>query len=88
MIAVGPISARNREPAKRRGEFSASRKGHLSGADFFLTGTLDSIDKASGGIRSTYTRYSFRLTEAESGDIYWEDDYEVKKIGKAGLYDR
>ncbi len=78
---------RERE-AKRRGEFTASKKGYLSGADFFLTGTLDSLDKASGGKRSTYTRYSFRLTDAETGDIHWEDEYEVKKVGKAGLYDR
>jgi PBP1b-binding outer membrane lipoprotein LpoB len=78
---------RERE-AKRSGQFSGKANGTLSGADFFLTGTLDSIDKALGGKRSTYTRYSFRLTDAESGDIFWEDEYEVKKVGKAGLYDR
>ena len=74
--------------AKRRGEFSGKQGGKISGADYFLTGSLDSIDKAAGGKRSTYTRYSFRLTDSESGDIYWEDEYEVKKVGKAGLYDR
>lgn len=77
--------------AKRKGEFSSAvEKSNvkLSGADYFLTGTLDSIDKAAGGKRSTYTRYSFRLTDAESGDIHWEDEYEVKKIGQAALYDR
>ena len=78
---------RERE-AKRSGEFTSNSSGSLSGADYFLTGTLDSIDKAGGGKRSTYTRYAFRLTNAETGDIYWEDDYEVKKVGSAGLYDR
>lgn len=73
---------------KRAGTVTASGKKMMSGADFILTGVLDSLDKASGGRRSTYTRYSFRLTDAESGDIYWEDAYEVKKVGKAGLYDR
>lgn len=79
--------ARERD-AKNSGEYSGKAVGKLSGADYFLTGTLDSIDKAMGGKRSTYTRYSFRLTDAGSGDIHWEDEYEVKKIGRAGLYDR
>ena len=74
--------------AKESGSYSGKSTGKLSGADFFLTGTLDSIDKALGGKRSTYTRYSFRLTDANAGDIHWEDEYEVKKIGRAGLYDR
>jgi len=73
---------------KRAGQVSAGASKMKSGADYFLTGKLSSIDKQSGGQRSTYTRYSFRLTDAESTDILWEDDYEVKKVGKAGLYDR
>jgi uncharacterized protein (TIGR02722 family) len=74
--------------AKRGGKYGSSSKKVLSGADFFLTGKLSSIDKQAGGKRSTYTRYAFRLTDAESSDILWEDEYEVKKVGKAGLYDR
>ncbi len=74
--------------AKRSGRISSSGRKMVSGADYFLTGKLSSIDKQAGGKRSTYTRYAFRLTDAESSDILWEDDYEVKKVGKAGLYDR
>lgn len=73
---------------KRSGNLSTSSSKTKSGADFFLTGKLSSIDKQAGGKRSTYTRYSFRLTDAESTDILWEDEYEVKKVGEAGLYDR
>lgn len=73
---------------KRAGQLSASSARMRSGADFFLTGKLSSIDKVSGNQRSNYTRYSFRLTDAESTDILWEDDYEVKKVGSAGVYDR
>ncbi|HLG20011.1 MAG TPA: hypothetical protein VI895_09400 [Bdellovibrionota bacterium] len=78
---------RERE-SKRRGELGTSGSKTRSGADFFLTGKLSSIDKQAGGKRSTYTRYAFRLTDAESTDIVWEDEYEVKKVGQAGLYDR
>lgn len=73
---------------KRSGDVTSSGSKAKSGADYFLTGKLSSIDKQAGGQRSTYTRYSFRLTDAESTDILWEDEYEVKKVGKAGLYDR
>jgi uncharacterized protein (TIGR02722 family) len=73
---------------KRSGEVTSSASKTKSGADFFLTGKLSSIDKVSGNTRSNYTRYTFRLTDAESTDILWEDDYEVKKVGESGLYDR
>jgi PBP1b-binding outer membrane lipoprotein LpoB len=73
---------------KRAGQVSSTSSKMRSGADFFLTGKLASIDKVSGKNRSNYTRYSFRLTDAESTDILWEDDYEVKKVGESGLYDR
>ncbi len=79
--------AKEREQ-KRSGEVSSSSSKIKSGADYFLTGKLSSIDKVAGNKRSNYTRYSFRLTDAESTDILWEDDYEVKKVGEAGLYDR
>ena len=73
---------------KRSGEVTSNRIGTKSGADYFLTGKLASIDKVSGKTRSNYTRYSFRLTDAETTDILWEDDYEVKKVGSSGIYDR
>jgi uncharacterized protein (TIGR02722 family) len=79
--------AKERE-MKRAGEVTSSGSKTRSGADYFLTGKLSSIDKQSGKKRSTYTRYAFRLTDAESTDILWEDEYEVKKVGSAGLYDR
>ncbi|MBI3825970.1 MAG: hypothetical protein HY294_08240 [Candidatus Rokubacteria bacterium] len=60
----------------------------LSGVDYFLTGELNALDKVEGPNRLTYTRYSFRLTDAESSDIIWEDAYEVKKLGRRGVHDQ
>ena len=74
--------------AKREGVVGSSGAKELSGADYFLTGELGSIDKTVGGTRSTYTRYSFRLTDAESSDILWEDEYEVKKVAHRGVWDQ
>jgi hypothetical protein len=79
--------AKEREQ-KRTGQVSGVSSKMKSGADYFLTGKLSSIDKVAGSQRSNYTRYSFRLTDAESTDILWEDDYEAKKVGSSGLYDK
>jgi len=72
---------------KQQGMYGGQPQGMVSGADYFLTGKLSSIDKVSGSKRSTYTRYAFRLTNANTSDIIWEDDYETKKVGSAGVYD-
>jgi len=72
---------------KGSGMYSGQPQGMVSGADYFLTGKLSSIDKVSGSKRSTYTRYAFRLTDANTSVIIWEDDYETKKMGSAGVYD-
>ena len=73
---------------KRKGLVGATERKIVSGVDFFLTGELNAIDKVEGPTRLTYTRYSFRLTDAESSDIIWEDAYEVKKLGKRGVFDQ
>lgn len=75
----------NENDMKLGGLVTSTRKETLHGADLFLTGTIDSIDKAAGGERSTYFRLSFRLTNAGTSVVVWEHDYEVKKYAKAGL---
>lgn len=77
----------NERDMKEAGAYSGQAKGKVSGADYFLTGKLSSIDKVSGKKRSTYTRYAFRLTDANDSVIIWEDEYESKKVGSAGTYD-
>lgn len=73
---------------KRAGVLTSTDVKTVSGVDFFLAGTLASLDKAGGGVRSTYTRFSFRLTDAESSDIIWEDEYEMKKSATTGIWDQ
>jgi hypothetical protein len=53
----------------------------FKGADFFLTGKLNShTTRTSGGV-SDYVMYSFRLIDARTSDIVYENFYEVKKQG-------
>ncbi|HUW30235.1 MAG TPA: hypothetical protein VM223_01345 [Planctomycetota bacterium] len=73
---------------KRSGELTSSSKKAVLGADYFLTGSISTIDKTDGKERTTMMRYEFRLTDAESTQIVWVNDYKVKKYGKKGLYER
>jgi len=73
--------------AKRAGIVTTSGSKLLGGADFFLTGIISSIEKQEEKKRSTYTRFSFRLTDAESSDIIWEDEYEIKKVSERATWD-
>jgi len=70
---------------KRDGRFDSSGQKNLSGADYFLTGTLRSISKAAGEGRSDYIVYGFRLIDAESSEIVWSGNYETKKEGVWGV---
>ncbi|MBN1492600.1 MAG: hypothetical protein JW938_00485 [Candidatus Omnitrophica bacterium] len=73
---------------KRAGTVGSSGPQVLSGVDFFLTGRAYSEMKAYQGARQAYYRFSFRLTDAETGDIIWEDEYEFKKAGRLGFMNR
>ena len=73
---------------KREGVVGTSGEKTLLGVDYFLTGQMDSIDTRGRGRQSTYMRYSFRLTDTESGAIVWQDRYEVKKAALKPLWDR
>ncbi len=70
---------------KNTGEFTASGKTQFLGADFFMTGVISSINSAGGSEKTIYRRYSFRLTDAYTSAIVWEDEYETQIYHKRGL---
>lgn len=73
---------------KDRGRVTTSGGKAMYGADFFLTGRIESIRKTRGRTQTQYMRLSVRLTDASSSAIVWENDYEMKKLVMAGVYDR
>lgn len=91
--AVGQVSFLDREmmatlererELKRTGQVTASadpRPNEFGGADFFLTGKLDGMTTRTSAGTSDYVLYSFRLTDARTSRIVWEDSAEVKKQG-------
>ncbi|NQT19329.1 MAG: hypothetical protein HQ592_06465 [Planctomycetes bacterium] len=71
--------------AKRAGQLDSRERKNLPGADFFLIGRAYTQRKADGKQMVAYHRYAFRLTNAETGIIVWENDYESKKYGVPGI---
>ena len=74
--------------AKRDGERTASKSVNVYGADYFLTGKIFSDTQVQGGKRYTFARYAFRLTDAETSAIVWENEYESQVLNKKALFNR
>ena len=71
---------------KQSGQVTASSDpaaSEFKGADYFLTGTLDSISTRSDAGASDYVLYSFQLIDARTSAIVWQDQAEIKKQGQS-----
>jgi penicillin-binding protein activator len=91
--ALGQVSFLDREmmktlererELKRSGQVTASADPNVvefGGADYFLTGKLDGMTTRTSAGTSDYVLYSFRLTDARTSRIVWEDVAEIKKQG-------
>src|SRR5881227_3678849 len=69
---------------KRSGQVTSSSDPNVvefKGADFFLTGKLQSLTTRNSRGTSDYVLYSFQLVDARSSAIVWEDFAEIKKQG-------
>ena len=53
----------------------------FKGADYFLTGSLESISTRTSQGQSDYVLYNFQLIDARTSAIVWEDAAEIKKQG-------
>lgn len=58
---------------------TAQKAGKVLGNDYFLSGDLSSITKSNSSKRQTYYRLSMQLVDAETNEIVWADESEVKK---------
>lgn len=83
---IDKIKAERRD--KDRGKVTTSGDKPVFGADYFLAGRIESLTRSRGRRETKYMRVSVRLTDASSSAIVWENDYELKKLVTAGVYDR
>lgn len=75
---------RERE-GKRSGVYAGKEQKSLLGADYLLTGRINSLSKRYEGDRADYFQLNFQLVDAEDSTIVWSDAYEFKKVGDAGV---
>jgi len=84
-LARSRMQALERErEMKRKGRVTSSTDPNANafkGADFFLTGKLQSLTTSTQRGKSDYILYSFQLIDANTSDIVWEDFDEIKKQG-------
>lgn len=84
-LARENMSALERErQLKQDGLVTASADPNVvefRGADYFLTGRLQSISTRTSAGLSDYILYSFQLIDARTSEIVWEDAAEIKKQG-------
>lgn len=71
--------------AKDVGRITSSGQTQLLGANYFLTGVISSINAAGGSEKTIFRRYSFRLTDAHTSAIVWEDEYETQLYHRRGF---
>jgi PBP1b-binding outer membrane lipoprotein LpoB len=74
----------NERALKQSGKVTSSSDPNVvefKGADFFLTGSLQSITTRTSKGTSDYILYTFQLVDARTTDIIWEDKAEIKKQG-------
>ena len=75
---------RERE-GKREGVLVGKGLKSLLGADYLLTGRINSVSKRFEGDRSDYFQIGFTLVDAEDSTIVWTMGFEFKKVGDAGV---
>jgi PBP1b-binding outer membrane lipoprotein LpoB len=69
---------------KRAGDVTTGSDPNVQefkGADFFLTGELGGLSTRTSKGTSDYVLYAFRLTDARTSVMVWEDSAEMKKQG-------
>lgn len=86
--AIDEIVAERKRKKKGHATASGKSSGKIFGADYFLTGSIHSVNRIQGTQRTEYVRYSFRLTDADNSLIVWEDDYEARYFKSKSLMDR
>ena len=70
--------------AKRAGQFNSAADPNVQefkGADYFLTGKLQSLTTKTKDGTSDYVLYTFQLIDARTSIIVWAGDHEIKKQG-------
>ena len=55
-----------------------SKQGNVKGSDYVLKGTIKDRTLQSRNLKTAYYLVTFELTDLETGELVWTNDYEAK----------
>jgi uncharacterized protein (TIGR02722 family) len=78
--AEGLEAVRAEREAKRASAVTANvaQRGEVLGSDYILKGVIRDRVQQSGRMKSAYYLVTFQLTDLETSEKVWQDDYETK----------
>lgn len=78
--AEGLEAVQKEREAKRAGAVAANegKRGAVLGSDYVLKGVIRDRVQQSGRLKSAYYLVTFNLTDLETGQKVWQNDYETK----------
>ena len=78
--ADGLDAVRREREAKRAGAVTSkeSQRGDVLGSDYVLKGRNQDLTKQAGNLKTAYYIVTFELTNLETSELMWTNDYETK----------
>jgi PBP1b-binding outer membrane lipoprotein LpoB len=73
---------------KDRGQVSGTNDRKVSGSDYVLKGRIQSRDRQSGKLRSSFIVVTMEMTDLVSGDLVWTNDYQMKTESEKSVINR
>lgn len=88
--AVGLDAVKREREAKRSGAVAgnAGKKGDVLGSDYVLYGVIRDRVQQSGKLKSAYYNVTFSLTDLETDQKVWQNDYETKFLSEKSVISR
>ncbi|MHC5064645.1 MAG: hypothetical protein ACYTG5_11805 [Planctomycetota bacterium] len=76
--------------AKRSGavDSNPAMRGQVGGSDYVLKGTIKDRRIQSGDMRSVYYLVTFELTDLETQELVWTNEYEAKFVSEKSVISR
>lgn len=73
---------------KDRGQVSGTNDRKVAGSDFVLKGTIKSLDRQAGKLKSSYILVTFELTDLVTQELAWTGAYDMKTESEKSVINR
>jgi len=88
--AVGLDAVKREREAKRSGAVAGNegKRGNVLGSDYVLYGVIRDRVQQGGKLKSAYYDVTFTLTDLETDQKVWQNDYETKFLSEKSVISR